>query len=571
MTARARHWLLAGVALVQALLVLGPALGPGVVVAYDMPWSPDARWTPFVLGQDTPAPRVVPSDAVMVLLGKVLGAGLAQSIVLIAILVGLALGAVALLDELSPRVGVAGRCACAVAAVWNPFVSERLVIGQWVVVLGLAVLPWAVRAILRALAHTGSLYAVGLALCVAGVGGVNTVAIVALAVIPIAVAAAGVHRSRRSTGVLALAVGATVGVSAVWALPSLVGAPVAAEGGAEAFAPTSDTPLGLWGSLLSGGGFWNTASHPDPRDVLLIAVLAALLAMGAVACLAVELRRRERGLLAVPVLVGVALVALSALPLTRGLWSALVAVLPGGGVLRDSQKFLAIWVLIICLGVGVLVDRTLAAVPDALAGPVAVGTIGLVVLLSPQLFWGIGGRLDSVRVPEGYRAAATQLSGLPPGEVGLLPWSQYRRYDWNDSRVSLTLGPRIIDQRVLFNDSLPLSTGSVAGESQRAQRVTQRIAEGDTPVGALQAEGVRYIAAELNAGPDPDVEALRGVGRVVVDDPNFLVVDTGSRGSGAGSQSGWPGRLGWLLSALTAVAFLTGSVARKRAEGYPRV
>lgn len=563
-----QRWLPALVSIVQALLVLGPALGPGVVVAYDMPWSPDPRWTPFVLGQDTPAPRVVPSDAVMVLLGKVLGAGLAQSVVLVALLVGLALGAVALLDEVAPGTGVAGRCVCALAAVWNPFVSERLVIGQWVVVLGLGVLPWALRATLRALTDKGSLYAVGLALCVAGVGGVNTVVIVALAVIPVALGATAILGTRRSAEVLALTIAVTVGVSAVWALPSLSAGPKVSGAGAAAFAPTADTPLGVWGSLLSGGGFWNSASHPDARAVPLIAVLAAILSAAAVVCAGIELRRRSQGLLLLPVLPAVTLVALSALPFTRALWSALVTDVPGGAALRDSQKLLAIWLVVIALGMGLLVERALGGLPAGLAGPVFVGTVGLVVLLSPQMFWGIGGRLDAERVPEGYRSAAAELSGLPRGEVGLLPWSQYRRYVWNDSRISLTLGPRVIDQQVLFDDSLPLGSGSVEGESLRAARVSARIANGATPVDALRAEGVRYLAAELGTGLDLDVGDVRGAGRVIVDDANLLVIDTGSRRAPAQS-AGWAGRAGWLLSALTLVAFLTWGVARGLGRRLP--
>ena len=54
---------------VVAVVVLGPALGRGVVLAYDLAWSPDPRLTPFTLGTSTPAPRAVPSDAAGVVLG----------------------------------------------------------------------------------------------------------------------------------------------------------------------------------------------------------------------------------------------------------------------------------------------------------------------------------------------------------------------------------------------------------------------------------------------------------------------------------------------------------------------
>lgn len=561
-----RRGLPVAVSVVQSFLILGPALGPGVVIAYDMPWSPDPRWTPFVLGRDTPAPRAVPSDAVMVLLGKVLGGGLAQSLVLVAILVGLALGAVVLLVEIAPHVGLPARCVCAVAAVWNPFVSERLVIGQWVVVLGLAVLPWALRAALRSVRGKGRGYAVALALCVAGGGGVNAILIVACGVFPLLLAAA-IRHTGPAIRALALSGGATLGVSAVWMLPSLVnGAPVSSAS-AEAFEPRPDTPLGVWGSLLSGGGFWNGAAHPAARDVLLVAVIAAVLSLVAVGCLVVELRRGQLWLLAVPIVIGVCVVGLSAASVTRDPWSWVVTNLVGGGTLRDSQKLLAIWVLALALGVGLAVDRLTRAVSRQLLGPAVAVVTGLIVLLSPQMIWGIGGRLDAVEVPAGYRTTATHLSELAPGEVGILPWSQYRRYDWNDHRVSLTLGPRIIDQTVLFDDSLPLAVGRVSGESVRSARVSRDVAAGTPPVEALRRAGVRYIAAELGSGLEVDTAAVRAAGVVVADDPHLLVVDVG--GPARESVSTPAAKTGWLISLLTGVVFVTGSVVMQVRRRLP--
>ena len=69
------------VAALVSFIVLGPALGRGVVLAYDLAWSPDPRFTPFALGSDGSVPRAVPSDAVAIALGHVLGAGLALSLI----------------------------------------------------------------------------------------------------------------------------------------------------------------------------------------------------------------------------------------------------------------------------------------------------------------------------------------------------------------------------------------------------------------------------------------------------------------------------------------------------------
>src|SRR5436853_256080 len=42
--------------------------------------------------------------------------------------------------------GPAGAAAAALAFVWNPYVAERLSMGQWAVLVGYAALPWVVHA-----------------------------------------------------------------------------------------------------------------------------------------------------------------------------------------------------------------------------------------------------------------------------------------------------------------------------------------------------------------------------------------------------------------------------------------
>ena len=566
------------VTVVTAAVVLGPALRPGVVLSYDLVWSPDARLTPFATGVDTPAPRAVPSDAAAWLLGLLVTPGVAQKLVLGGVLVLAGLGASGLVRVLRPTAGRLAACTAAVAAVWNPFVAERLVIGQWTVLLGYAVLPWAVRAALRVRAGHGTVTALCGWAVLASVGGANSLVLVGPPVLVLLLLPQPVWRA-----VLAwLAV--VAGGAGAWAVPALWGGLVSDPAGFTVFAARSDGPMGLVVSLAGGGGFWNPASYPAERRVAALAVAAAMLTTAGVVAVARQARRardRERPGPAddagrcvgtgVPVLVVVALLGLllavaSGTPWSADAWSRLAEV-PGGALLRDSQKVVALWVVLGAAGVGLLVDglvrhRAAALVP-------AIGLAVVAPLVLPTLAWGERNRVEAVTVPADLRDVAAELSSAPAGDVGLLPWRQYRRYGWNDARVSLSLVPRMVDQRVLYDDSLPLSSGRIAGESPRSAAVTAAVDGGADAWDALVAQGVRYVVVEKDTGlPTPDLPA--GAGRVLADTAHLQVVEVaGSSGATTGATTGAAGQggrassaTGWGVTLATLAAWLVLATRR---------
>lgn len=541
--------LLAGV---LALAMLGPVLRPGVTIAYDMAWSPSPLWTPFVMGVGTPTPRVVPSDAVAVLVGRVLSAGLAQKVILVAILSLAGAGAAALLRQVRPQVSSLALGAAVIAMMWNAFVTERLAIGQWTVLLGYAVLPWLIRSALRVRDGTAGPGSAAPWLVLAAAGGANSLVI---ALLGLAVLVCSPPRWRAVRALLLV----WVGVAAAWALPSLGGVAVRVSDGVTEFLPSSDTPFGVVVSLVSGGGFWNAATHPASREDPLIAALVTLLALSLAGVAARQLWRGGSHPVLVVALLG--LTACLASVTFPTAWTAVVTTIPGGGLLRDSHKLLAPWLLLVALGAGLAVDALRARAwgrPWATAAAVVLTLVPIALL--PTLAWGVGGRLQSVEVPEGYRQVADSASMLPRGVVGLLPWSQYRRYTWNGSRVSLTVAPRAIDQPILFDDALPLATGTVAGEDPRAARVTQRIQQGMNPAQALVEEGVDYLVIELSAGLPAEVP--QGVGVVVARSAELVVIDMADGSREPVEPSGWL-LLGWGTSLLTAVFVLVAATTAR--------
>lgn len=522
----ARRWHPAASTVVSVLVsvtVLGPLLGPGLVQRYDMVWSPFPRWTPFVMGVGTPAPRVVPSDAAAVLLGRVVGPDSAQAIILLACLTALGWGSTALLQELRPGSGTAARCATAVIAVWNPFVGERLAVGQWTVLVGAAAVPVLLRAALRVRRGSSGFTSLVPGLAAAAAAGSNAL-VVALPPVLLALLC-----PRPRWGQASAVVGLTALLSGAWLIPSLVARPSTDVGSIDAFRPVADSGLGRIGSLLAGGGFWNPVTHfPERQGSLLVAAVGALImVLGVVLLVALRQPDTGHGPVVLAAVTSLVVVVLSVSPALDHAWRGLVTGVPGGALLRDPQKLLAVWVVAGAVGVGAGVDALTSRPGRAEAGRV-LGVVAALVPLSllPSMAWGLSGALEPARVPVEYLAAIDALEGLAGDRpVGLLPWSQYRRYPWNSDRVSLTLGPRVLSAQVLFDDSLPLRDRRVPGEDPRAARVGVVVAAGGDVGAALRREGVRYALVERSTGQPVDAPAL---GTVLFDGRYATVVDLGS-------------------------------------------
>src|SRR6516164_9057505 len=124
------------------LLALGPGLHRGFLLSYDMVFVPREPFSAALPG--LAPPRAVPSDLVIATASRIVPGDIAQKLVLLAIFVLGCAGAAALLD----REPLLARLAGGVFYAWNPYVAERLIIGQWALLLGYAGLPWVLRAVL---------------------------------------------------------------------------------------------------------------------------------------------------------------------------------------------------------------------------------------------------------------------------------------------------------------------------------------------------------------------------------------------------------------------------------------
>ncbi len=558
------RWVPAAVATLAALLVLGPGLGRGYLLVRDMVFVPDPPLTPRLLGLGHETPRAVPSDLVVALLSQPLAGDLVQKAVLLTVLVTAGVGA----SRLAPR-GAAPGAAAALAATWNPFVAERLAIGQWAALLGYAALPWVLAALADLLrGDPGGRRRPGRALVVAlvlgSLGGAPAWVVLGIGLLA---GSAGVALATRDPSTVLRRGGWAVAFWVVLALPWAVPALTRPQGlgsdpvGFEVFAPRPDTGLGTLVSVLTGGGVWNSGVVPPGRGTLVGGVAAVLLLLWALLGYVVSRGAGAHALdpaaatyrLPVAVVGGVALVVVLA-----STWPPLVeplAAVPGGGVLRDASRQLGPWVLALAVGCGWGV-RWLEgrSMPRVLCGLAAAAPVAVL----PSVGWGISGVFQPIDYPADVRAAATTLSRAEePGAVAVLPFEAYRRYAWNGGRASMTPWSRLVDRRVVASSELvvrrPGGPARVAGEDAYADEVGTALRSAD-PGGGLGRLGVRWLVVDA-----PAVAPPAGT-RVVTDGPHVRVLEVEGP-----VDASWPVRfdppaaptlLGdalWLLACLVAV------------------
>lgn len=522
------------VSLGVAVLLLGPALlSPGTVLRGDMVFVPRQPWKDAWLGLDGSVPRAVPMDALVSLATHVVPGGWLQKGVLLASFVVAGVG----IGRLAQRVVDASAWGVAAATtlfLWNPWVVERLSIGQWATVAGYALLPWVVLAAWRLRDDPTRWGAVFVQLTLSAIcspsSGVTAVLVAAVVVLG--------APTRRTLLELA---GCAVVANLPWGLPALAlgdGVNLAADSGFEAFRAVGESALGLVPSVLSLGGIWKVSVVPGERGAVVVVALAVALSVVAVAAL---LRagggNRMRGTLLVLGAVSVALCVVPAyLP---GAFSSAAEVVPGISMLRDTHRFLAPLALPLAVGMGAAgsaLHRRASTGREGLL--VAVGTLVVApLLLLPSGAWGLTGKLRPVSFPDEWQAVADELADElatgPDGSVVVLPWEgSYRRFGWNDGQATLDPAPRLLPGDVLVDDRIVLDEDVLPGEDPRLGEVTDALGTTD-PAAALSELGVRWVLVEKPLPPTYDVPA----GTVVVDAPGLRLVDLGGP-SGAPRDAG---------------------------------
>jgi len=499
------------VGLVLGLLALGPALRRGFLLSYDMVIVLRQPFTASMAGLTGGPPRAVPSDAVVAAAARVLPADIVQKLVLLSIFVLACSGAVALMDG-QPWFA---RLAAGVFYAWNPFVAERLIIGQWALLLGYAGLPWALRAVTTyPVASWRGAGRLALALLPAAVGGFAAMTVSALVVLPAAVLArppASLSPSAPAAGQrvrnAAAALGVLILLSLPWLIPSLLRSMYADPAGVAVFAGRADTPFGAFCSLVMLGGVWNAQTVPAGYGGWWSVLWLAFVVAAAVGYVVFAARQRRWPGLGFAALAGLAIASAGITAPGQDLLRAMTGLWPGFAILRDGQQFVAPLALAEALGAGLLVAW--AARPRANAAAdgqprtdrpgliIAVAAVLAPVLLLPGLAWGAASRMRPVWYPAAWLSAAATIDGSrAPGKVLLLPWAAYRRPAWNGGRAMLDPWPRLVSRQVIWNDGSQVGHIGLQPDDPAARRLAGVIRAPGPLTSALTAAGVRFVIVD---------------------------------------------------------------------------
>ncbi|TDC46303.1 hypothetical protein E1212_27230 [Jiangella ureilytica] len=514
-------WILLTWCVLLAAAVLGPLARPGFVLSYDMVAVPDQALLPSSAGLSSAMPRAVPLDAAVALADDLLTGQVLQKLALAAIVLGAALGAGLAL----PKVRTGTRLVAASVYSWNAYVFERLVVGHWPTLIAYAALPWLL--ILGRRVRQGSTTAVAPGLLLVAVASLTpTGGLLAAALFGALVLAPGGRHSRLTRTISTMAV---LALQAPWVVPSVLrpDPAVSDPAGVAAFAAASDSPLGLVGSVLTLGGIWNEGAVPGSRSLpSALALTAVLLVLAVVG--ATELRR-HLGRAELAVLGGLAGAGLvvafsSALPGGDTVLEWLVSEVPGGGLIRDGQKFLAWYALLVALAAAAgaarlaraVTNRTPGSAPTRRAGDpssragYAAGIMLAAALVPvaalPDLAWGAAGRLEPSRYPAEWsdvRATLrTATAGGAEGHVVVLPYQPFRRFPWAGDRTVLDPAPRFLGIEAVVPDALPVGGAVIAGEDRRAEEVAAALEDPDAAAARLAALGVGWVAVERDTPGD---------------------------------------------------------------------
>lgn len=491
---------------VLMMLIMAPLLLPGYILTLDMVFTPHI-----------PAPTTIDSHFILYgalhLANILLPSDVLQKILLCAGLLAASIGAHRLVRLHWPQIGASAYVAGTLYAV-NPFVYSRFMAGQYLVLLGYALLPFIAASAWRFLQKPTRDTAVRLAAWLIGMS-LLSLHMLGIAIILITcIAGTEWWRHRTSAGIRSvarygsLAAGLVLLASSYWLLPLLSGkgttaAVIQSFGAADrtAFAATGGD-IGVLGNLLTLQGFW-----ADSKNLYFVTSdlfawwWMPFIALGTILVIGAWYGwNRNRSYSATFGIIGILAVVLAS---GGGLGDWLAAHVPLFAGYREPHKFIAL----LCLSysfwaaLGAYKIGEWAAThprwrlrPARLAAALCV----IPLLCAPLALGGFAGQLGVRHYPDDWFTINNYLRRThAKGQVVFLPWHMYMRFGFA-KRVIANPASKFFDVPIIISADPELG-GAKSHQPTAAQQEIQNYIlpaamRGDRHMGAkLRAIGVQYI------------------------------------------------------------------------------
>ncbi|MDX2776448.1 hypothetical protein PV379_03720 [Streptomyces caniscabiei] len=431
-----------------ALLILLPLLSAGYILTLDLVFTPSYAWP----GEVT---NTYPLQVLLWVLYHVLPGDVIEKLVLYGILLCAGVGMHLLLRVAMERVRVEAWDAAAYFAgifyMINPFIYARFMAGQWMVLLGYALVPFFVRAFLLLL-HRPSWRAgavVGIWAFIITTVSLHHVGIIGMLGFIMLTVSIAHYRKRRGEIIRRIKASLTTvalwGIlSSFWLFPTLVGNTSisrAVEGfdsmHFNAFSTYGSNLLGALGNVLRLQGFWAETQQlfllPQqivPAWGLIFALLWVLVGIG--------IRfawRKSRVVASIGIASIIAGIVIAATPVVSWIGS-LFPIVNG---YREPHKFVNLIALGYSLfgGFGVLYLRERYRLRDRMRMVVVGSALLVPIVITPVMFGGFAGQLKPHEYPSGWHQANLYVKERIGGSHALfLPWHQYARYSFSGRTIA---------------------------------------------------------------------------------------------------------------------------------------
>ena len=449
--------------------------------------------------------------------------------------------AIALPMLLFPNLPWYARAAVGILGGLNPFVYDRLIEGQWGVVVAAALLFGCLRALESMWSGAGRAPAATLALCGAIAASFSPNFIPMIMVLGIAGLLAQ-HRWR-DRRVVSWSLAAFLGTCLLLS-PGLIGffsgdGPTTYRMVQHVGAPdftlfaTSTSRDFSFLNLLGLYGYWAERVGrfpPASAGWILWPLSTLLLTAGAVAGAWVSPTRRW--LLGVGVL-GLAVSASTALPGGVGVATALVRVIPLAGAAREPGKWSALWLLALVVLNGEFLGAVSARwrTRRRLLPVLAVGG----VLLATMLPAGVVQLVELPRVvkpvdyPADWYAAAGALDrgGGADALVVVLPWHLYQTLGFTGGRLIANPAPVFFHGRLISsnNPEIPGQQAEISSLNDIGKIALEDDHGGCALANAIRLSGAHHVVIEPAPGGEANATSLQGCGfRVIAGGPGEVRV-----------------------------------------------